>query len=87
MGTKKSKRRQMATLLCSLGAIAISGLAADALAAQAWTNGVECWELDNQGRRVQRVVHCTGTTVVTSCGVDANGNVYGECGQRNGLEP
>lgn len=39
----KSKRREMATLLCSLGAIAIGGIAADA-----WANSVEIHEQGNQ---------------------------------------
>jgi hypothetical protein len=52
METKSSKRRQMATLLCSLGAIVIGGVAADAWASveivEKGNQCYVCFDLDPQ---------------------------------------
>ena len=70
----------MATLLCSLGAIAIGGIAADAWAAIVHTNGRTCTAKvpDGQGGTTTLVlVECVGSTHVCECSVqlDGQGNI------------
>lgn len=88
METKKSKRRQMATLLCSLGAIVIGGVAADAWAqGVVKTNGRSCdaYIPDGDGGTTKiTLVYCTGSTHVCECSakIDGQGNIvslHGAC--------
>lgn len=93
MGTKSSKRRQMTTLICSLGAIVIGGVAADALAnpvvfVEGSTHCYANLPDENGNTRQILVAHCTGSTHVCECSatLDGNGNVVsvkGECCPNN----
>lgn len=96
MGTKKSSRRQMATLLCWLGAIVVGGVAADAWAQIRIRHDLEsCWVCLNFDPQTQVECRIDEADYVyecndderARCSINEHGQPEGRCECRPSLDP